>query len=240
MITETFNKTALVTGGAGGLGKVVVSSLCRNGFRVILNYLSSDSTVEKLTATLTGQVIPAKADVSSYKEVLKMAEIVAKNIDRIDVIINNAGITRDALLIKQTDEEWDSLLNTNLKGAFNTIRAFAPLMQDGGHIINISSYSGIKGREGQSAYSASKSALNGLTKTAAAELAKYNIRVNAVVPGFMPTTLGIQTKGAIETARKESLLNRLSDPKEVADFILYLIQTKNITGQIFCIESRIL
>ncbi len=240
MITETFNKTALVTGGAGGLGKVVVSSLCRNGFRVILNYLSSDSTVEKLTAILTGQVIPAKADVSSYKEVLKMVEIVAKNIDRIDVIINNAGITRDALLIKQTDEEWDSLLNTNLKGAFNTIRAFAPLMQDGGHIINISSYSGIKGREGQSAYSASKSALNGLTKTAAAELAKYNIRVNAVVPGFMPTTLGIQTKGAIETARKESLLNRLSDPKEVADFILYLIQTKNITGQIFCIESRIL
>ncbi len=240
MITETFNKTALVTGGAGGLGKVVVSSLCRNGFRVILNYLSSDSTVEKLTAILTGQVIPAKADVSSYKEVLKMAEIVAKNIDRIDVIINNAGITTDALLIKQTDEEWDSLLNTNLKGAFNTIRAFAPLMRDGGHIINISSYSGIKGREGQSAYSASKSALNGLTKTAAAELAKYNIRVNAVVPGFMPTTLGIQTKGAIETARKESLLNRLSDPKEVADFILYLIQTKNITGQIFCIESRIL
>ncbi len=240
MITETFNKTALVTGGSGGLGKVVVSSLCRNGFRVVLNYLSSDSTVEKLTSTLMGQVIPAKADVSSYKEVLKMAEIVAENIDRIDVIINNAGITRDALLIKQTDEEWDSLLNTNLKGAFNTIRAFAPLMHDGGHIINISSYSGIKGREGQSAYSASKSALNGLTKTAASELAKYNIRVNAVIPGFMPTTLGMQTKGAIETARKESLLNRLSDPKEVADFILYLIQTKNITGQIFCIESRIL
>lgn len=239
MISETNNNTVVVTGGAGGLGKEIISALCKAGFRVILNYLTSDLMVKELAVAFGNSVIPIKADVSNYRDVLKMAEIAAKSVGTIDAIVNNAGITKDSLLIKQSEKEWDIVLNTNLKGTFNTIRAFAPLMKNGGHIINISSYSGMKGRAGQSAYSASKSAINGLTKTAAIELAQYNIRVNAVVPGYMPAGIGLQKKGAMEIAAKESLLNCLSDPKEVSDFIIYLIGTKNITGQIFCLESRI-
>jgi 3-oxoacyl-[acyl-carrier protein] reductase len=239
MISETMNNTVLITGGSGGLGKAIVSAFCKSGFRVVLNYLSSDLVVKEIVQTFGSQIIPLKADVGRYSDVSKIAGIIAENVGRINVIINNAGITRDALLIKQTEAEWDIVLKTNLKGVFNTIRAFAPLMKDGGHIINISSFSGIKGREGQTAYSASKSALIGLTKSAAAELAQYNIRVNAIVPGYMPVGLGKQTKVAMENAIRESLLNCLSEPEEVSNFIIYLIGTKNITGQIFCLESRI-
>lgn len=237
MITN--NNTALVTGGSGGLGKIIVSALCRSGFRVILNYLTSDLIVKELKSLFGSQIMPFKADISKYSDVLEMTDFAMKNTNKIDVVINNAGITKDALLIKQTEDEWDMVANTNLKGVFNIMRAFVPLMKDGGHIINISSYSGIRGRAGQAAYSASKSALNGLTKAAAAELAKHNIRVNSIVPGYMPTRLGSHTKGAMETAIKESLLGCLSDPEEVSNFIIYLIGTKNITGQIFCLESRI-
>ncbi len=239
MTSETINNAALVTGGSGGLGRSIVFALCRCGFKVILNYLKSDSIVSELSKTLGSQIIPVKADVGKYDDVSKMADLVIKRVGKIDVVINNAGITRDSLLIKQKEEDWDFVVNINLKGAFNTIRACAPLMKDGGHIINISSFSGIKGREGQAAYSASKSALVGLTKTAASELAQHGIRVNAIIPGYMPTNLGRQTKGAMQTALRESLLNRLSDPEEVSNFIIYLIGTKNITGQIFCLESRI-
>jgi 3-oxoacyl-[acyl-carrier protein] reductase len=113
-------------------------------------------------------------------------------------------------------------------------------MKKGGHIINISSYSGLKGKKGQTAYSASKAALLGLTKTAAIELAKHRIRVNAILPGYMPTKMGIKAGEALTRAKETSLLNTLSDPKEAARFIVYLAGTENITGQIFCLESRII
>lgn len=239
MNIETINNAALVTGGAGGLGKVIVSALCKNGFKVILNYLSAGSIAASIKHSLNGQVLPVMADVKEYGDVLKMADLVSRQLSKVDVIINNAGITRDSLLIKQTEDEWDIIINTNLKGTFNIIKAFSPLMKGGGHIINISSYSGIKGKAGQAAYSASKSALIGLTKSAAAELAQYDIKVNAVLPGYMPVGMGYETTEAMKNARKESLLGRLSEPQEVSEFILYLIGTKNITGQVFCLESRI-
>lgn len=113
-------------------------------------------------------------------------------------------------------------------------------MTEGGHIINISSYSGLKGKEGQAAYSASKAALLGLTKTAALELAVNNIRVNAVLPGYMPTGMGLGAGAALDRAKNDSLLKVLSDPKEVAKFIIHLAGMENITGQIFCLDSRII
>lgn len=239
MNIETINNVALVTGGSGGLGRVIVSALCKNGFKVILNYLSAGSIAANIKHLSGGQVLPVMADVKEYDDVLKMADLVSRQLSKVDVIINNAGITRDSLLIKQTEDEWDLVINTNLKGTFNIIKAFSPLMKGGGHIINISSYSGIKGKAGQTAYSASKSALIGLTKSAAAELAQYDIKVNAVLPGYMPVGMGYKAKEAMKNAGKESLIGRLSEPQEVSDFILYLIRSKSITGQVFCLESRI-
>ncbi len=237
MNTETL--VVLVTGGSGGLGGVIVSKFCKKNFKVIVNYLHADPKTAKFCRSFGEQVLPIAADIRKYNDVLHMANNISRQLSRVDVIINNAGIKRDSLLIKQTEDDWDNIIDTNLKGAYNIIKAFSPLMTNGGHIINISSYSGIKGRKGQSAYSASKSALIGLTKSAAAELAQYAIKVNAVIPGYMPVGMGLDAISAMQNAKNESLLGRLSEPEEVGEFILYLITTKNITGQIFSLESRI-
>lgn len=235
---NTGSLVCLVTGGSGGLGSVIVSELSSKNFKVILNYFNN--LPKKFCSSNEQHIFPIKADIRDYSDVSVMAQIVSKLFSKVDVIINNAGLTKDALLIKQTEEDWDNVIKTNLKGAFNIIKAFTPLMKNGGHIINISSYSGIKGREGQTAYSASKSALIGLTKSAAIELAEFNIRVNAIVPGYMPVGMGLDANASMENAKKDSILNNLSEPQEVAQFIFYLISTKNITGQLFCLESRIM
>jgi 3-oxoacyl-[acyl-carrier protein] reductase len=230
----------VITGASGGLGKEIAISFSENGYRVVINYLESEKSAKEIVGTIGNMAIALKADVSRFGDVSKMAEFVREKWRRADVIVNNAGIVKDSLLIKQSEKDWDRIIDVNLKGAFNCIKAFAPLMKDGGHIINISSYSGLKGKEGQAAYSASKAALLGLTKTAAAELAEYKIRVNAILPGYMPTKMGFYAKDAMKKAKEASFLSTLSDPKEVARFIVYLAGTENITGQIFCLESRII
>ncbi len=171
-----------------------------------------------------------------------MADAVYRKWGRIDVLINNAGITKDSLMIKLKEAEWDEILRVNLKGCFNTIKTFSHGMisSGGGHIINISSYSGVKGKEGQAAYSASKSAMLGLTYTAARELAGYNIMVNALLPGYMQTEMGVAAKKAMERAKEQSITGALSNPEEVAGFVAYLIKTENITGQVFSLDSRII
>jgi len=233
------NKVAVITGAAGGLGKEISKVFLKNGFMVVLNYIESLKSAEELADAAGDDAMPVKADVSRIEDVLRMAEIVSKQWGRVDVLINNAGIAQDAFLIKHREDDWDRIIDINLKGAFNCIKIFAPLMKGGGHIINISSYSGLKGKEGQAAYSASKAALLGLTKSAAIELAEHKIRVNAILPGYMPTKMGLKAEGAMKKAKEESLLNALSDPREVAGFIVYLSGTENITGQVFCLESRI-
>ncbi len=240
MIRLMTNKVVVITGASGGLGKEITLSFSENGYRVVINYLESEKTAHEIVGAIGDTAIAERADVSISEDVSKMAETVHEKWGRVDVLINNAGITKDSLLIKQNENDWDRIMDVNLKGAFNCIKAFVPLMKDGGHIINISSYSGLKGKEGQAAYSASKAALLGLTKTAAIELAEYKIRVNAVLPGYMPTKMGIKADEALRRAKEASLLNTLSDSMEVARFIVYLAGTENITGQIFCLESRII
>jgi 3-oxoacyl-[acyl-carrier protein] reductase len=230
----------LITGGSGGLGREAARAFYENGCRVVINYFKSGISAGELVSPMGDKAISVKTDVSRFEEVLRMAELVHKKWGMVDVLINNAGITKDAFLIKQSENDWDRIMDVNLKGAFNCIKACAPLMKYGGHIINISSYSGLKGKEGQAAYSASKAALLGLTKTAAIELAEYKIRVNAILPGYMPTEMGLKAEEAMKKAKEASLLNTLSDPKEVARFIVYLAGTENITGQIFCLDSRII
>lgn len=232
------DRTALVTGAAGLLGKEIALSLLKNSYYVVINYHESEFMAE-LTEREKKRILLIRSDVSKYDDVEKMSEEVFKRFNSIDVIINNAAITRDELLIKHKETDWLDVINVNLKGAFNCIKAFVPLMKEGGHIINISSYSGLKGKAGQVAYSASKAALIGLTKTAAKEFAHKNIRVNAIAPGYMASKMGILAQRAMREAIRESLLKTLCDPKEVAKFILYLIETKTITGQIFCLDSRI-
>lgn len=175
---------------------------------------SEATSPSKIADEIKGNSIIIKADVRDIKQVEKMAETVYKKWGRVDVLINNAGITKDNLMIKLKEEEWDEVLGVNLKGCFNTIKTFADIMiksgQDrlvtnSGHIINISSYSGLKGREGQVAYSASKAAILGLTYSAARELAKYNLRVNALTPGYMQTEMGVAAKKAMERAKAESV-----------------------------------
>ncbi|MGO9612976.1 MAG: SDR family NAD(P)-dependent oxidoreductase [Dissulfurispiraceae bacterium] len=235
------NKVAVITGGARGLGREFVLLFYQNHYKVGVNYHKSDSLISQLLQTMRNDsVMPLKADVRKADEVRKIARDVLDRWQRIDVLINNAGITMDSLLVKQREDDWDAVLDTNVKGAFNTITAFVPLMKDGGHIVNISSYSGLKGKAGQGAYSASKAALLGLTRSAAREFAEKKIRVNAILPGYLRTGMGLNAGKAMKAAEAESLLNCLSDPVEVAKFVLHLAETTNITGQVFCLESRVI
>jgi 3-oxoacyl-[acyl-carrier protein] reductase len=232
-------QVAIVTGGAVGLGREIVVALSRNGCRVCVNYHSSRGAAARLIAELGDKAISAQADVGIRGEVSAMVDKVVDQWGRVDIVVNNAGVTRDALIIKQSEEDWDSVMAVHVKGVFNLIQTCVPHMNCGGHIINISSYSGLKGKKGQAAYSAAKAALLGLTKSAALELAAHGIRVNAVLPGYMSTGMGSAAAGSLELARGESLLHTLSDPLEVARFIAYLVTTKTITGQIFIFDSRI-
>lgn len=233
---------ALVTGASRGLGKQITYFLAKNRYSVIVNHLSSDKEASTIINDIGNDSIAIKADVRDTKQVKGMARQIEDKFERLDVIINNAGTAKDNLLLKQTEHEWDETISTNLKGCFNIIRILAPVMikSGGGHIINISSYSGIKGKAGQPAYSASKAALFGLTYSAARELAEYNIRVNAIIPGYMMTEMGIRAHKAIEIAKENSIMKRLSDPEEIAGFIVYLLSTENITGQVFSLDSRII
>jgi 3-oxoacyl-[acyl-carrier protein] reductase len=234
---------ALVTGASRGLGRQLAIALSGHGYSVVLNYRSSDKEALSLLEEIGSRnAVLMKADVGDAQQVEMMAAEIGDKFGRLDAIISNAGVTRDNLLLRQSEKEWDDTIRTNLKGCFNVIRALFPLMarSGGGHIVSISSYSGLKGKAGQAAYSASKAALLGLTRSAAGELAELNIRVNALLPGYMETAMGAAAERAMEKAKADSMLGKLSDPAEVAAFVLYLLRTRNITGQVFGLESRIL
>jgi 3-oxoacyl-[acyl-carrier protein] reductase len=234
---------ALVTGASRGFGSGLAKALSAEGYSVALNYRTSDKEAFGLLHEMgKADALLVKADVGDMKQVERMAAEIEKKFGRLDVIINNAGVTMDNLLLRQSEKEWDETIRTNLRGCFNIMQVLSPVIarSGGGHIVTISSYSGVKGKAGQAAYSASKAAVLGLTRTAAIELAEHNIRVNAVLPGYMATGMGTGAERAMGKAKQDSVLGKLSDPGEVAAFILYLLKTKNITGQVFGLESRIL
>jgi 3-oxoacyl-[acyl-carrier protein] reductase len=233
---------AVVTGASRGLGKRIAVTLGKSGYHVAVNYTRSKSEAEELVRSMDGHAIALKADVGNLYEVQKMAESIFQEWGRVDLLINNAGITRDGMLMKYREDDWNEVIRVNLTGVYNSVKSFAPLMVQSkreGHIVNISSSSGLRGKAGQAAYSASKAALIGLTKTLARELGGHHIRVNAVLPGYMATEMGREAGNAMRKAREDSMLNRLSDPDEVAGFIMYLVMTHTITGQVFCLDSRI-
>ncbi|HBR21571.1 MAG TPA: beta-ketoacyl-ACP reductase [Nitrospiraceae bacterium] len=234
-------KVAVVTGASRGLGREIALTLGKSGYNVAVNYLASEKKAAKVADEIAADTLLIKADVGDIRQVERMSETVYARWGRVDVLINNAGITKDSLMVKMKEKDWDDVLRVNLKGCCNTTRVFSHFMikSGGGHIINISSYSGLKGREGQAAYSASKAGVLGLTYTAAKELVEYTIRVNALLPGYMQTEMGKASEAAMTTAKMESITGKLSSPKDAAGFIVYLLTTENITGQIFSLESRI-
>lgn len=235
-------KVAFVTGGSRGLGAETVLMLSASGYRVALNYKDSRNEAREVVFRAIGpDSIVLQGDVSDSRDVARMSRLLRRLWGRLDLLVNNAGISRDSLLLRTGQDEWDAHMAVNLRGAFNMTRGFARLMtaSGGGHIINVSSRSGLRGKAGQAAYSASKAALIGLTLTSARELALDGICVNAVLPGYMDTDMGIAAPGAMEAARAKSLLGSLGDTSDLTSFIVWLSSSSTVTGQVFSIDTRI-
>ncbi len=233
------DKVVFITGATGGLGVPLVRVFAGARWRVALQYHTAKDRARAVEAEFPGRVLSVQSDVADFRSLQSAVDTVLAVFGRLDVLINNAGITRDALLMRQQEADWDEVMAVNLSGAFYAIRAAVPAMLRGGCIIMLSSYSGLKGKEGQAAYSASKAAMLGLTKTAAVELGSAGICVNAVLPGYLPVGMGLRAATAMKRAREESLLGCLADPDEAAGFILHLTSMRSVTGQVFCLDSRI-
>lgn len=238
-------RIVIVTGASRGLGREIALRFGRAGEKVVVNYITRRSDAEAVADEIGrngGEAVPIQADVKVAAEVEAMIESTAKRFGTLDVLVNNAGITKDGLLVRMTEQDWDAVMDTNLKGPFLCIRAASEIMskQQNGHVINVSSISGVQGREGQANYSASKAGLIGLTQACARELGRSNIKVNAVLPGYMATDMGEKVSDVIyQRVLRENALNRGSDPEEVADFIYHLSLMNNVSGQVFNLDSRI-
>lgn len=240
------DKVVLITGASRGLGRAMAMRFAAAGCRVAVNYLQSEDSAIRVVEEIVdngGEALPLCADVRSSAEVHSMIGAIDEKWGSLDILINNAAITKDDLLPRVMIRDWDEMIATNLTGVFNAIRAVSHYMKKnkGGHIINISSWAGLKGRAGQAAYSASKAGLLGLTKSAALELGEFNIQVNAVLPGFMRTDMAQNLSGAaMEKIISSNVLRREQDISEVAEFVYNLSLMRNISGQILNIDSRII
>lgn len=236
----------IVTGASRGLGKVIALAFGMTGCRVVVNYKQREQEAGVVAGEIAhsgGEAIMVKADVASSADADALMACALGRWGRVDVLVNNAGMTRDSLCVRMSEADWDDVINTNLTGPFLCVRAVSKLMmkQRAGHIINISSIVGEQGREGQVNYSAAKAGLIGLTKASAKELGRFNIKVNAVLPGWLPTDMGGDISDAIrDRIMQENTLGRASDPKEVADFIVHLASMGNVSGQVFNLDSRVL
>lgn len=239
-------RVIIVTGASRGLGKEVALRFGRAGCCVVVNYYEREADARGVADAIVasgGEALCCRADVRLSSDVAAMVRQALAQWGRLDLLVNNAGLTRDGLLLRMSEQEWDDVLDTNLTGAFHCIREAAQHMSrgTGGHIINIASIVGVQGREGQANYAASKAALIGLTKASAQELGSANIQVNAVLPGYLPTDMG----GTVSSTRlskivTRAVLGRTSDAAEVAEFIYHLSGMKNVSGQVFNLDSRIL
>lgn len=238
-------KTALVTGAAKGIGRAIALALASEGASVAVNYNGSreqaEQTVEKIKA-VGADGMSFQCSVSDTAAAAEMVKEVIKTYGRLDILVNNAGITKDGLIMKMSEEDFDEVISTNLKGCFNTIKAASRQMlkQRYGRIINISSVSGILGNAGQANYAASKAGIIGLTKTMARELASRGITVNAVAPGFVDTDMTQSLSDSVkETAVAQIPLGRFGKPQDIANMVAYLASDRAsyITGQVICVDG---
>ena len=238
-------KVALVTGASRGIGKAIACKLAREGAKVIINYNGSKEKAEAVKSEIEaagGQAEVYQCDVSDYTACETFIQTVIKEEGSLDILVNNAGITKDGLLMKMSEEDFDKVLDTNLKGAFNTIR-FASrqmLRQKSGRIINMSSVVGVIGNAGQANYAASKAGVIGLTKAAARELASRGITVNAIAPGFIETDMTDVLSDKVKEASEAQIpLGHFGKPEDVAAAAAFLAseEARYITGQVLHVDG---
>ena len=245
MMMETIEKTALVTGASRGIGRAIALTLAAKGYAVALNYAGSQAAAEAVKGEIEaagGKAFTIQGDVSKAEDVDRIFKTIKEEFGQLDVLVNNAGITRDGLLIRMKEESWDAVLSTDLKSDFLTIKAAAQMMmrKKKGSIINIASVVGIMGNIGQVNYAAAKAGVIGLTKACAKELAARNIRVNAVAPGFIATDM----TDAIPEKNKEAMLTaiplgRMGLAEDVAKAVSFLASddASYITGQVLKVDG---
>ena len=238
-------KVAVVTGASRGIGRQIALTLASRGARVIVNYNGSAARAEEVVQKIQeagGQAEAVQCDVSDFQKAGELMNYVIQTYGRVDILVNNAGITRDGLLMKMSEEDFDAVLNTNLKGAFNCMQHVARQMirHKGGRIINISSVSGVMGNAGQANYSASKAGVIGLTKAAAREMASRGITVNAVAPGFINTEMTeVLSDSVKEAAVAQIPMKTFGETTDIAEAVAFLAsdEARYITGQVLCVDG---
>lgn len=244
-IKKLAGKIALVTGAGRGIGRAVARALAAEGATVLVNYNGSKERAQEAVTEIEaagGRAESVGCNVSDFGACGKMIEDIIGKYGRIDILVNNAGITRDNLLMRMTEQEFDDVIATNLKGAFNTVRHLSRylLKQRSGRIINISSVSGVVGNAGQANYSASKAGVIGLTKSVARELASRGICVNAIAPGFVDTEM---TQAMPEKVREAATgavpMGRMGSVEDIAQAVVFLAGdgAGYITGQVLCVDG---
>ncbi|OKZ65460.1 MAG: 3-oxoacyl-[acyl-carrier-protein] reductase [Clostridium sp. 28_12] len=238
-------KVVFVTGGSRGIGKAIALKYAQNGYNVIINYVSDKTNVEELQKEFTKlnvECLIEKADVSKSEEVEKIVKKAIEKFNKIDVLVNNAGITRDGLLMRMKEEDFDKVIEINLKGTFLVTKSVIPYMlkKRDGKIINLASVVGVTGNAGQCNYSASKAGIIGFTKSIAKELASRNIRANAIAPGFIDTDMtSILSDEVKDSINVQIPMKRMGTTQEIANVAYFLgcEESSYITGQVINIDG---
>lgn len=238
-------QNAIVTGGSLGIGRAIAVALAKAGANVALNYRRHDTEAKQVAAEVEAagrKGLAIQADVASFDNAQAMVDRVVEEFGGLDILVNNAGINRDGVIWKMTEDMWDQVIATDLKGYFNYIRAAAPLMkgQKSGRIINITSINGLRGKFGQSNYSAAKAGIIGLTKTVARELGRSKVTVNAVAPGLIETDMMAEAPEAVkQKALAETVLERLGTPDDVANVVVFLASegARHVTGEVIRVDG---
>lgn len=245
MSEEKLTRAAVVTGGSRGIGRAVCVALAKQGCNVVVNYCHGEAAAAETAALckeLGVEAVTVQADVSTAEGCKKLFEEAVNAFGRVDILVNNAGVTRDNLILRLSEEDFDTVLNANLKGAFLCCKEAARRMvrQRYGRIVNLSSVVGLRGNAGQTNYSASKAGLIGLTKSLAKELASRNITVNAVAPGFIDTDMtAVLSEQAKEAMLSTIPMAKLGQPEDVAHAVAFFAsdEAAYITGQVLCVDG---
>ncbi len=238
-------KNAIVTGGSIGIGSSIAHALAKAGANVAINYRRHADEAHEVVAGIEKsgrRGLAIRADVSSFEEAQAMVNLVIEEFSAVDILVCNAGINRDAVIWKMTEEQWDQVLDINLKGYFNYIRALAPHFRErnGGRIITITSINGLRGKFGQANYSASKAGIIGLTKTVARELGRSQVTVNAIAPGMIMTDMARSLEQKwLDAAKAETVMGKLGEEEDVANLVVFLASdlAGHITGQVISVDG---